>query len=56
MRKDKQIYDGQINSLQREKNDAKEVMSGFECGLTLASFNEIEQGDIIECYTLERIN
>ena len=56
MRDGNEIYNGQINTLQREKNDAKEVLAGFECGLTLTSFNDILQGDIIECYSLERIN
>ena len=56
LRAETEIYDGQVNTLQREKNDAKEVLAGFECGLTLASFNDIQQGDVIECYTLERIN
>ena len=56
MRKNKEIYNGQIASLQREKVDAKEVSSGFECGIVLQSFNDIAEGDIIEAYILERIN
>ena len=44
------IYDGSIASIQREKNQAKEVNSGYECGITLENYNDIKEGDIIECY------
>lgn len=56
LRKGKEIYNGSIGSLQREKNDAKEVASGYECGIVLANHNDIQEGDIIEIYVLERIN
>ena len=44
------IYDGAINSLQREKDQAKEVKKGFECGITVEKFNDIKPQDIIEAY------
>ncbi len=44
------IYDGEINSLKRFKEDVKEVAKGYECGLTLKDFNDIKPGDIIEVY------
>ena len=49
------VYDGEINSLQREKNQAKEVKKGFECGITLEKFSDIKVQDIIEAYEIEEI-
>ncbi len=46
------IYDGEIISLKRFKDDVKEVAKGFECGLMLKDFNDIKPGDIIEAYEL----
>jgi translation initiation factor IF-2 len=48
-------YEGKISSLRRFKEDAKEVQSGYECGIGIANFNDIKLGDIIECYYLEEI-
>lgn len=47
------IYDGAINSLQREKDRANEVKKGFECGITIENFNDIKVNDVIEAYELE---
>ena len=44
------IYEGKIESLKRFKDDAKEVKAGFECGLRIANFNDIHEGDLIEVY------
>lgn len=49
------IYDGEINSIQREKNQAKEVKAGFECGITLKNYGDIKEKDIIEAYCLVEI-
>ncbi len=49
------IHEGHLNSLKRFKDDAKEVMSGYECGMGLENFNDIKEGDIIECYQMEEI-
>ena len=48
-------YEGKISSLKRFKEDAKEVQSGYECGIGIDNFNDIKLGDIIECYYLEEI-
>ncbi|MBE6141000.1 MAG: translation initiation factor IF-2 [Firmicutes bacterium] len=50
------INDDTISSLQREKNTVKEVKKGFECGITLESFNDIKEGDIIETYEMVEVN
>jgi len=42
-------------SLKRFKDDAKEVLSGFECGIGIEGFNDLKLGDIIEAYTQEKI-
>ena len=44
------VYDGELSSLKRFKDDAKEVAKGFECGLSIANFNDIKVGDIVEGY------
>ncbi|MFH2064801.1 MAG: translation initiation factor IF-2 [Pseudomonadota bacterium] len=49
------IYDGKIASLRRFKDDAKEVMAGYECGIGIENFNDIKLNDEIECYYLEEI-
>jgi translation initiation factor IF-2 len=49
------VYDGDIGSLKRFKDDVKEVREGFECGIGIANFNDIKVGDSIECYTVEEV-
>ena len=49
------IYTGKIQSLQREKNQVKEVKKGYECGITLDNFNDIKVGDIIECFEMVEV-
>ncbi len=44
------IYTGELGSLKRFENDAKEVLSGYECGITIKNFNDIKEGDIVEIY------
>jgi len=48
-----QIYEGKIGSLRRFKDDAREVNSGFECGIGIEGYNDIKVGDVIETFTLE---
>ena len=48
-------YDSKISSLKRFKDDAKEVQSGYECGIGIDNFNDIKMGDIVECYYLDEI-
>lgn len=52
IRDSKVIYDGEIGSLQREKDSVKEVKKGLECGITISNFNDIKVGDIIEAYEM----
>ena len=49
------IHTGKIDGLKRFKDDASEVKQGFECGMNLANFNDVKPGDIIECFTTEKI-
>ena len=49
------IYTSNIKTLKRQKDDAKEVRSGFECGICLDHYNDIHLGDIIECFDLEEV-
>ena len=48
-----QIYEGRISSLKRFKDDAREVASGFECGIGIEGFNDVKIGDVIESYVRE---
>ena len=49
------IHEGELASLQRFKDQVKEVASGYECGITLEKFNDIKEGDVIEAFTMEEI-
>ena len=48
------LFEGEISSLKHEKEDVKEVRTGFECGIWLRNFNDLAAGDSIICYTMER--
>ena len=49
------IGDYAIDTLRREKDDAKEVREGLECGIKLAGYNDIKEGDLLEVYKVEEI-
>ncbi|MFP4077687.1 MAG: translation initiation factor IF-2 [Candidatus Izemoplasmataceae bacterium] len=49
------IYEGDLSSLKRFKDDAKEVRQGFECGITIDKFNDIKVGDIIEASVMKEV-
>ena len=49
------IFEGNLASLRRFKDDVKEVATGYECGMQIEKFNDIKEGDIIECFTMEEI-
>ncbi|NMM65694.1 translation initiation factor IF-2 [Clostridium sp. P21] len=49
------IFESELASLKRFKDDAKEVAEGYECGLSIEKFNDIKEGDEIEAYTMEEI-
>ena len=55
IRNGKEIFVGQIDQLKRFKDDVKEVAQGFECGISFAKFNDIQEGDIIEVSTTEEV-
>ena len=48
-------FDGEIESLRRFKEDVREVAEGFECGIQIAKFQDLKEGDVVEAYTLERV-
>jgi len=48
-----QIYEGKVGSLKRFKDDAREVASGFECGIGIDGYNDVKVGDVIEAFVLE---
>ena len=48
------LYDGELSSLKRFKDDAKEVAAGFECGLSIDKFNDVRIDDEIECYVMKQ--
>jgi translation initiation factor IF-2 len=55
IRESRVIGDYPIESLKREKDDTREVREGFECGIKLAGFNDIKEGDVLEAYKIEEI-
>ena len=55
IRNGEEIFKGEINQLKRFKDDVKEVKEGFECGISFAKFNDIQEGDIIEVSTTKEV-
>ena len=55
MRGDEVVFDGKISSLRRVKDDVREVLQGFECGLVLEGFADFKEGDLVEAYLLEEV-
>ncbi|MCR2042729.1 translation initiation factor IF-2 [Anaerosalibacter massiliensis] len=55
LREDVVIYEGDISSLKRFKDDVREVQSGYEGGLSLENYNDIKEGDIVEAYILKEV-
>lgn len=49
------VFDGRMSTLRRFKDEVEEVKSGLECGIRLADYDDYEEGDVIECYSLEKI-
>jgi len=49
------VYTGKVGSLRRFKDDTKEVLSGYECGITIENFNDIKLGDIMEAFVLKEV-
>ncbi|MEG2207820.1 MAG: translation initiation factor IF-2, partial [Clostridia bacterium] len=49
------MFEGKLNSLKRFKDDAKEVATGYECGVSFDNFNDMKEADILECFLMEEI-
>ena len=49
------VYEGELGSLKRFKDDVKEVKSGFDCGLTIENYNDIKENDVIEAYQMKEV-
>jgi translation initiation factor IF-2 len=49
------VFDGRMSTLRRFQDEVEEVKNGYECGIRLGEFNEYQEGDVIECYKLEKI-
>ncbi len=55
LRGDEEIYDAQVDSLKRFQEDVNEVKAGFECGVSIAGFDDYEEGDVLEFYRMEQV-
>jgi len=55
MRNGKEIFSGPLNNLKRFKDDVKEVATGYECGISFDRFHDLQEGDIIEVYTVKAL-
>lgn len=49
------LHEGEIGSLQRFKDAVKEVVAGYECGLSVAKFNDLREGDVLECFAMQEV-
>jgi translation initiation factor IF-2 len=49
------VYDGEIESLRRFSDDAREVQAGFECGIVLHNFQDVKEGDLVEAYETRQV-
>ncbi|MFC7048091.1 translation initiation factor IF-2 [Emcibacter nanhaiensis] len=56
LRDDIVVYEGDLGSLRRFKDDVKEVKAGTECGMNFENYNDLKKGDVIECYEVEEIS
>jgi translation initiation factor IF-2 len=56
VRQNKAEFDGEIASLKHEKEDVRDVQKGHECGIALKDYDAFKVGDLLECYTVERVN
>jgi len=54
LRAGKVIFEGDISSLKHERDDVREVRQGYDCGISFRNFDDMQAGDQIECYTIER--
>ena len=50
------IHEGSLKTLRRFKEDVREVQQGYECGMAFESYDDLKEGDIVECYEVEEIS
>ncbi len=50
-----EIWDGEIASLKHLKDDVREVQQGFECGILLQGYNDVQEGDVLEAYSSKQV-
>ncbi|MBM3249362.1 MAG: translation initiation factor IF-2 [Candidatus Omnitrophica bacterium] len=55
VRNGQEVFEGKLSSLKRFKDDVREVQEGFECGMAVAGFDQLAEGDVIEAYEIEKI-
>jgi translation initiation factor IF-2 len=55
LRENKIVYEGKIASLKRFKDDAKEVATGYECGIGIENYNDVKVGDMMEAYVKKEV-
>ena len=55
VRDDVVIHEGELSQLKRFKDDAKEVKEGTECGMAFANYQDLQAGDMIECFDVEEV-
>lgn len=55
LRDNVQVYEGKLNSLKRFKDDAREVQTGYECGIGIENFNDLKVGDVIEAFVIDKV-
>jgi translation initiation factor IF-2 len=55
VRDNQQVYQGELSTLKRFKDDVREVREGYECGLGIANFNDIKVGDVVEAFRVEEV-
>ena len=55
LRQNTVIFTGELESLKRFKDDAKEVREGFDCGLNIKNYNDIQEGDVLEFFEIREV-
>ena len=55
VRNDVVVYEGNLSTLKRFKDDVREVQQNYECGMSFENFNDIKAGDVIECFAVEEV-
>jgi translation initiation factor IF-2 len=55
MRNGEAVFEGELSSVKRFKDDVREVEEGFECGIQVKGFTDLMEGDVIEAYSIQKI-